>query len=158
MIESFGIEVSAVPIDTTGAAVTGDRYNLKYFGKIGWLISQGAWAGGTPAVTLQQHTAATAGTSKALAFTKYWTQVSLTGTVWTETAVVSNTYNLAAVANTMNWVEVDAEMLDGFGGYSYASLNIATPGANADLICVVAFLGDPRYAGAPATHLPNAKV
>lgn len=155
-VETNAIEVSAVPIDTSGAAVTGDRYNLKHYGKIVWIISQGAWAGGTPAVTLQQHDAASSGNSTALGFTKRWTKVALTGTVFTETAVSSNTFNLPAVANTINVIEVNAEDLT--DGYNYASLNIATPGSNADLISVVAILGDPSYAGAPGSHLPDPKV
>lgn len=155
-VETNAIEVSAVPIDTSGAGVTGDRYNLKHYGKITWIIQQGAWAGGTPAVTLQQHDAATGGNSTALGFTKRWTKVALTGTVFTETTVSSNTFNLPAVANTINVVEVNAEDLT--DGYNFASLNIATPGSNADLICVTTILGDPDYSGAPGSHLPNPKV
>ena len=45
------IEVSNVPIDTTGAARTGDYYSLKGADGIVFVIAQGAWAGGTPAGT-----------------------------------------------------------------------------------------------------------
>lgn len=155
LVESLGIAVSTPPLDTTGAAVTGDRFNLKFYGKISFILIQGSWAGGTPAVTLQQHDAVTAGNSKALGFTKYWTDVALTGGTKAEVAVVSDTYNLTTTNNTFNVIEVDAEKLDTDNDFVYASLNVASPGANADLICVVAILGDPRYSGDPAVHLPD---
>lgn len=157
LVETLGIEVSGVPIDTNGAAHTGDRYNLKHYGKIGFLIVQGAWAGGTPAVTLQQHDAATAGNSKALSFRKRWTKVALTGANWTEQAVASDTFNLAATPASMTFVEVDAEELDTDNNYGYVSVNVASPGANADLLCVVALLDGARYMGA-ANTLPDPKV
>lgn len=157
-VESHCIEQSAVPVDTTGAAVTGDRFNLAKYGKITWIINQGAWAGGTPAVTLQQHDAASSGNSKAISFTEYWSKVGLTGTVFAKTAVSNDTFNLTATANTITVIEVDTEKLDTANGYVYASLNIATPGANADLIQVTAILSDPRYQGDPAVELANPKV
>jgi hypothetical protein len=157
MVETMGIEVSGVPVDSTGAAQTGDRYNLKYYGKITFIIAQGAWGAGTPAVTLQQHTAATAGTSKALSFTKRWTKVAITGSAFTEVAVVSDTFTLPATANTMNVLEVDAEQLDQENGYVFASVNIASPGVSLSLVSVLAVLGDVRYASAPS-QLPDPKV
>jgi hypothetical protein len=158
LVEVLGIEVAAVPLDTTGAAVAGDWFNLKYYGKVAFVIMQGAWAGGTPAVTLEQATSAAGAGAKALAFTKRWSKVALTGTVFAETAVTSDTFNLPATANTVTVVEVDAEELDTDNGFTYVHIAVASPGANADLIAVLALLGDPRYSGAPATHLPDAKV
>lgn len=144
--ENAAIEVGAVPIDTTGAAVTGDRVSLANYGHVTVIIQQGAWAGGTPAVTLKQHTAASAGTTSALAFTEYWSQTGLTGTGYTRTAVTSNTFNLTATANVTTVIEVDAATLS--SDSEYFSCNIASPGANADLICVMYVLSQPRYAQA----------
>lgn len=157
-VETHAIEVSTVPIDSTGAAQAGDWYNLKYYGKIVFIIAQGAWAGGTPAVTLEQATSAAGAGAKAVAFTKRWTKVALTGTVFAETAVTANTFNLPATANTINVLEVNAEDLDVTGGFNFVHVAIASPGAAADLIAVVVILGDARYMGAPGTHLPDPKV
>ncbi len=155
ILETLAVEVSNVPIDTTGAAVTGDYYNLKLYRRILFVIAQGAWAGGTPAVTLSQATSAAGDGAKALAFTKKYTKVALTGTTWVEAAVTSNTFNLTAVANTMTAIEVSADELDADNEFDFVSLNIATPGANADLIAVFAVLGDPRF---PQETLNDPKV
>jgi hypothetical protein len=148
LIDNYGIEVAAVPVNTTGAAVTGDYYSLKNYNHVTFIITQGAWAGGTPAVTLKQASAVAGTGEKALAFDKYWSKVALTGTTYTETAVSSNTFNLTATANTVTVIEVDAASLDVSNGFDCVRLDIASPGANADLIAVVAILGGPRFAQA----------
>lgn len=155
LVHNAAIEVAAVPIDTTGAAVTGDYFSLKNFNHLTLIISQGAWAGGTPAVTLKQATDVAGTSEKALSFTKRWTKVALTGTTFTETTVSSDTFNLPATANTINVLEIDASMLDVDNGFDCVRLNIASPGANADLICVVAILSQPRY---PQNLVQDAKV
>jgi hypothetical protein len=155
LVDNCGIEVAAVPVDTTGAAVSGDYYSLKNYNHITFIICQGAWAGGTPAVTLKQATAVAGTGEKALSFTKYWSKVAITGTTFTETTVSSDTFNLTATANTVTVIEVDAATLDVSGGFDCVRVNIASPGSNADLIAVVAILGGPRFAQAV---LPDAKV
>lgn len=145
LIEQLGLECAAVPIDTTGAAVTGDYYCLKYYNHITFIIQQGAWAGGTPAVTLKQATAVAGTGEKALSFLYYWSQVALTGTGYTRTAVTSDTFNLTATANTTTILEVEASDLDLANGFDCVRVGIATPGSNADLIAVFAILSQPRY-------------
>ncbi len=144
--EIAGLEYGAVPIDTTGAAVTGDRVNLQKYGHVTVIIMQGAWAGGTPAVTLKQHTAATGGTTTALGFTDYWSQVGLTGTGYSKTTVSSDTFDLTATANTITVIEVSAASLT--TDSPWFSCNIASPDANTDLICVFYVLRQARYAQA----------
>jgi len=157
LIERMALEVSTAPIDTTGAAIVGDFYNLEKYRNILWLIQQGAWAGGTPAVTLRQATTAAGGSAKALSFTKHWTKL-IAGTVWTEVAVTSDTFNLGSVAATVVAVEINAEDLDTNNDFQYVSLDVASPGANADLISIATMLGDPRYSGDPEDQLPDPKV
>jgi len=155
--EQAAIEVGAVPIDTTGAAVTGDYFSMKNYGRLAIIIYQGAWAGGTPAVTLKQATDVgnSASDEKALGFSWMWTKTGLTGTTFTKTAVTSNTFNLTATANTITVIEVNAETLDADNDFDCVRVNIATPGSNADLICV-AYIGlDPRY---PQALPPDPKV
>lgn len=157
-VEGNAIEAFAIPLDTTGAAVAGDWYNMKHYGTAVFIIQQGAWAGGTPAVTLEQATSAAGAGAKALAFTKRFTKVAITGAGLVETAVVSNTFNLPNTPNTMNVLEVNAEELDTEGGFTYVHVAIASPGAFGDLIAGIAILSQPRYSGAPGTQLPDPKV
>lgn len=149
------IEVSSVPIDTTGAARTGDYYSLKDYQGVVFVIAQGAWAGGTPAVTLKQATAVAGTGAKALSFTEKYSKVALTGGVNVLAAVASDTFNLTATANRIEMIEVSAADLDRAGGYDCVGIDVASPGANADLICVLAILCGPRYQGDPAL-IPNA--
>jgi hypothetical protein len=151
------IEVSNVPIDTNGAARTGDYYSLKDFQGIVFIISQGAWAGGTPAVTLKQATTVAGAGAKALGFTEKYSKVVLTGTVNVLAAVTSDTFNLAATANRVEMIEVSAADLDRAGGYDCVGLDVASPGANADLIAILTILYGGRYQGDPAI-LSDAKV
>ncbi len=151
------LEVSNVPIDSTGAGRTGDYYSLKDFQGIVFWIQQGAWAGGTPAVTLKQATAVAGTGAKALGFSEKYSKVGLTGTVNVLGAVTSDTFNLTVAANRMELIEVSAADLDRANGYDCVGLDIATPGANADLVTVLAILYGPRYAGDPAI-LPDPKV
>lgn len=155
LVENAAIEVAAVPIDTTGAAVDGDYVSLKNYGHLTIIIAQGAWAGGTPAVTLNQATAVAGTGAKALGFDYRWTKVAISGTTFTKTAVTSDTFDLPAVANTINVIEIDASDLDVANGFDCVSLQIESPGANADLISAFYILSQPRYAQAT---LPDPKV
>lgn len=148
LVENAAIEIGAVPIDTTGAAVTGDYVSMKGFDHLTIIISQGAWAGGTPAVTLKQATAVAGTSAKALGFSWRWTKVALTGTTYTKTAVTSDTFNLPSTANTINVIEIDAASLDSDGGFDCVGVDIASPGANADLIAVTYILSEPRFSQA----------
>lgn len=157
LVENCAIEVGAVPVDTTGAAVTGDYVSLKNYAHLTVIITQGAWAGGTPAVTMKQATdvANSASDEKALEIDYYWTKTGLTGTTWTRTAITSDTFNLTATANTITVLEIDASDLDSDGGFDCCRVGIASPGANADLIAVVYILSQPRFAQA---QIPDSKV
>lgn len=153
------IEVSAVPVNTTGAGQTCDYYSLKGAEGIVFVIAQGAWAGGTPAVTVKQATdvANSLSDEKAVAFTKKFSKVALTGTVNVAAAVTSNTFNLPNTANTITMIEISAEDLDVANGFDCVRLDIASPGSNTDLICVMAILYGLRYPNDP-TALYDPKV
>lgn len=155
LVEHMGIENGVLPKDITGAAQTGDYVSLKNYARCTVIIQQGAWAGGTPAVTLLQASDVAATGEKALGFTTRWTKVALTGTTFVETAVTANTFNLPAVANTMNVIEVEAHSLDTNNGFDCFRVHVATPGANADLLCVTYILHGARYQQAV---MPDAKV
>ena len=145
LVENAKIVVGAVPIDTTGAAVTGDYVSMKGYTHLTIVIMQGAWAGGTPAVTLKQATDVAGTGEKALSFSYYWAGTALTDDQYAKTTVSSDTYNLAATANKVNVIEVDASSLDADNGFDCVRLGIASPGANADLIAVLYVLTGTRY-------------
>lgn len=157
LTEMMFIDCATVPSDITGAAVTGDYYSMRNYSKIVFLIQQGAWAGGTPAVTLVQTTDVTNSLSdaKALTLLEYQSKVALTGTTWTTTAVTSNTFNLTATANTLTVIEVDAASLDADNNFDCVRLAIGTPGTNTDLLCVMVLGYGCSY---PQTDPPNAKI
>lgn len=154
-VEKSGIEVAVVPKDITGAVQNGQYISLKNYNHLTIVIIQGAWAGGTPAVTLGQATAIAGTGAKALAMNNYWQKAGLTASVFAKTAVVANTFNLPATANTVTVIEVDGEELDVANGFDCARVSIASPGANADLLAVLYFLKEPRYNG---SVLPDAKI
>lgn len=144
-IESNKIVVGAVPIDTTGAAVTGDYVCMKGYSHLTVVIMKGAWAGGTPAVTLKQATDVAATGEKALGFTKQFSGTALTADTLTSNTVSSDTFSLSATANVYHVIEVDASSLDVDGGFDCVRVGIATPGSNADLIAVLYILSGARY-------------
>lgn len=141
---------AAVPIDTTGAAVAGDFVSMKQHKRLMVVIMQGAWAGGTPAVTLKQASDAAGTGEKALSFTEYWQGTALTDSILARTAVSSDTFNLAATANLFTVIEIHRNDLDMDNGFTHVRVGIASPGANADLVAVLYILGDPDFAGGPA--------
>ncbi len=144
--------VGAVPLDTNAAAVTGDYVKMAHYAKLAIVIMQGAWAGGTPAVTVKQATSAAAAGEKALSFDRYWQGTALTVDTLTKTAVVSDTFNLPATANTYTIIEIDSQDLDIANSFTYVRVGIASPGSNADLIAVMYFLYQGTYAAKPETQ------
>lgn len=155
LVDSAGLEAGGVPVDITGAGMAGDYMSLKLFGHLTILLFQGAWAGGTPACTLKQATDVAGTGEKALAFLERWHKVALVDAAWTKVAVVANTFNLPAVANTMHALEIDADELDADNDFDCVRFDVASPGVNADLLSAAYILGRPRYS---QESIPDAKV
>lgn len=155
-VEDHKIVQIAVPVNTTGAAVAGTYVNMAGYEHLTIVIAQGAWAGGTPAVTLLQAQDVSATGEKALGFSKYFSG-SLTNDTLVSNTVSGNTYNLSATANSLNVIEVDASSLDVDNGFKAVKLAIASPGSNNDLICCLGILSNARYPGV-VTPAPSALV
>lgn len=149
-LSSFGVHTAIQPHDATGAASNGAYFSLKYAEEVIFLISKGAWAGGTPAVTLEQATSIAGTTSKALGFTQAWTKGSAAADLWVPVVVAANTFNLVATPNTLAAVEVSAQMLDKNNAYTCVRIIVGTPGANADLVSCVAIFRGERYENDPS--------
>lgn len=154
LLERLRVIPAFVPIDTTGAGQDGDWVNLKFYRRALVVIQQGAWAGGTPAVTFEQATDNAASGAKTLGYTERWDGTALTDDILAKTTVSSNTSNLANAANGLMLVEFHAQDLDIANGFTHFRVRVASPGANADLIAGFYILGDPAYEGLPST-LPS---
>lgn len=156
VVEYMGFETAVAPKDITGAAQVGDWISLRNYSHATIVLIQGAWAGGTPAVTLSQALDVTGATPKALSFNRRWSKIGLgAGSTFASLAVTSDTFNLSAIANTITIIEVDGDDLDVTNGYDCLAVNVASPGANADLLTVLYVLSGARYSQAV---MPDAKV
>ncbi len=155
LIEQVIPETVAVPVNTTGAAQNTTWLSVKDFRRLVFLISQGAWAGGTPAVTLQQAQDSSGTNAKTLAFTTMFQKLNSAAS-WTQNAVASNTFNLPNQANTTTYVEIKDDDLDTNNGFAYVQLQVASPGANADLISIIALCWNQRFGQVPPNVDPKA--
>lgn len=154
LLEQIRCVPAFVPIDTTGAAQTGDWVNLKHYRRILVVIQQGAWAGGTPALTFEQAQDNADTGAKALSYTEKWSHTGLSSDTLAKATVSSDTSNLPATANTITLVEFHAQDLDLANGFTHIRVKTASPGSNADLIAAFYILGNPAYAALPST-LPS---
>lgn len=155
LVETLGVEAGLAPKDITGAAQTATYISLKNFDGVMVLFHQGAWAGGTPAVTFDQATAIAGTGAKALTIRAFYQKPAVTAGVWTRTAVGASTFNLPATANTVTVVEFDESDLDASGDFDCLQAKVASPGANADLLSISYLLRGPKY---PQAILSDAKV
>src|SRR4051812_27973674 len=112
LLERLRVIPAFVPIDTTGAVQNGDWVSLKFHRRCLFVIQQGAWAGGTPAVTFSQAKDNAGTGAKALSYVERWDATALTNDLPARAAVTSDTSNLANAANGLMLVEFHAQDLD----------------------------------------------
>lgn len=143
VVEQFLPIWACAPNNYTGAANTVQYASLKGYERIGILITTGAWAGGTAAVTMNQATAVAGTGAKALAIPFNWTSTSTSATV-TKNTVVSNTFNLDT-ANKLYWLEFVQSDLDVANNFTCVGVSIASPGGNNDYYSVTYFGCYPKY-------------
>jgi hypothetical protein len=134
---------AAEPKNYTGAAITKKYVSLKNYTRLTIIIQTGAWAGGTAAVTLAQATAVAGTGTKALA-SALSTTMKPRRERWSQPPLRRNTFNIGT-ANKLYVIEVDAEKLDVNNGFDCVSVDIASPGANADFYGVQYVLSGARY-------------
>lgn len=154
LVDNIKFVTATVPKNYSGAAGTNTWISMKNYNHCTINIQAGAWAGGSAAVTVNQATAVAGTSQKALAFTSQWTNIADTTTdALVQTAVTSNTFNLNT-ANCMYVIEIDAASLDVTNAFDCLSVQVASPGTNADLYSIIYLLSSPRYAQAtPPTAL-----
>lgn len=144
LAEEMKLIWAAEPKNYTGAAVTKKYVNMGNYGKLTIMIQTGAWAAGTAAVTIKQTTDGVSAGVKAVSFAWQHNDEATSGTL-VKTAVTSDTFNLTT-ALKLYVIEIQASDLDTNNGFKYASIDIASPGSNADFYGVTYLLSEPRYA------------
>lgn len=154
----FDISTGIVPVDSQTAAMTGKRVSLKNAGGVTIVVFKAAGtANDDPVLDLQQHTAASGGTTADLDIIDHYyikQEATLDGDeTWTrvtQTAASEVTLNSTSAESQMIVViEVDARSLS--DGYDYVSLDIADTGsAGAQLISCLYLLRDLAVQRTPA--------
>lgn len=153
----FDISIGWAPVDTQSAAITGKRVSLKNASGITFLVNKAAGtANDDPTFDVQQHTAASGGTTADLdVITKYYIKQETTldgDETWTEVT------QAAASEVTLNSTSAETEMLVAIyvhasqltAGYDYVSLNCADTGsAGAQLASCIYILHDLAVMRAP---------
>jgi len=157
MFETLHPVQAFVPIDTTGAGQDGDWVHFHNYRQCMIILSQGAWAAGTSAVTVEQakDNSDSGSVAKALPIEFMYRGTALTDDTYAKTAITSNTFLLPNTANTITFLVVKAGDLDQMNGFTHIRVRTATPGASADLLSGLYIFGDPAIA-APAENLASA--
>ncbi|MDQ1248226.1 MAG: hypothetical protein QG597_2598, partial [Actinomycetota bacterium] len=156
----YDVSVGAAPVDLSAAAVTGKRVSLRHASGVTILVVKGAGtAGDDPTITLQEHTAASGGTSQNLAAIDHYYLKNATALAGTETWARKTQTAAATIADPggagtsaesqqILAIEVRGEQLS--AGYAYLSVNVGDVGANAQLGAVIYLLHDLTTQRAPA--------
>lgn len=131
----FNVSVGAVPTDAVAGAITGNRVRLKDAGGVSFIVVATGASTDILDLDLQEHNAATGGTSQDLdIITKYYYQSETTldgDETWTEgsQSAASEITNVGAASEeTLVVVEVRSEQLS--DGYEWVSLNVPDLGTN----------------------------
>lgn len=145
----FDVASGIVPVDLAAGANTGHRVHMRNYESLAVVFYKTAVSAGTDTVTLtlQEHSAATAGTSQNLAAitTAYVkSETALDGDeAWTEvTQAAAATLALAgatyAATQLIAVFEVEAPSLS--AGFEWLSVNIADPGAGGTMVGSVLYI------------------
>lgn len=138
----FDIGSAFSPVDfNTSDAATGHRVHMRHWESIAFVLYKGAGtAGADPVVTVQEHNAATGGTSQNLAvITEFYskTETTLDGDeTWARTtqaaAATANMGLTTAEEEGIHVLQFEAPQLS--AGFEWISCNIAATVANAQLV------------------------
>lgn len=141
----FDISVGAVPTDAVAGAITGKRVSLRNAGGCTIVVVTTGASTDITDVDLQQHTAASGGTTADLDIIDHYyykSETTLDGDeTWTratQTAASEITNVGAASEELLLVIEVDARSLS--DGYDYISLDIPDLGTNGTRHCAILYL------------------
>lgn len=140
---------AVAPKDYSGATATEKYVSLKNYGMCYIWIQTGAWGGGTAAVTVTQASAVAGTDAKSLAFDHYYSDTG-TSNLLAKVSSTSATFDLG-VASKQYVIPIDPGQLDGSSigtasPFDCISVQVASPGVNADLYSAVYVLTNPRNA------------
>jgi hypothetical protein len=155
LAEKKGLK-QVVLASVTGTPVVGARVPMKDLKRVAFVVQVAAAASAVLSATLQQHNAASAGTSKDLSVANnYYHKVdaatSFTKVVPVAAAATYNLFTIADVDVATFVFEVLQEDLDVNGNFNFVSLNV-TGDATARVVGVLA-VGDAEYCPAYALSL-----
>jgi hypothetical protein len=133
LLEEKNIKKVMDPVDLNTAAITGARISLAKGDKVAVLLAMGASVGATVQVTLNQHTAASGGTSKVLTVANPYFHKAGAATEFTKVEPsAASMFDISSVfaANAGVVVfEISGDQLDTDNGYAHFSVDIADSGA-----------------------------
>lgn len=131
----FNVSVGAVPTDAVAGAITGNRIHMKDCGGVSFIVIATGASTDILDLDLQEHNAASGGTSQDLdIITKYYYQSETTldgDETWTEgsQSAASEITNVGAASEeTLVVVEVRSEQLS--DDFEWVSLNVPDLGTN----------------------------
>jgi hypothetical protein len=131
----INVSVGAVPTDAVAGAITGNRVHLKDAGGVTFIVVAAAGSTDILDLDLQEHNAATGGTSQDLdivTLAYYQSEATLDGdetwTEWSQSAASEITNIGAASEQQLVVVEVGASQLS--DGFEWVSLNVPDLGTN----------------------------
>lgn len=155
LMEKQNIKQVMAPVDMNTAAITGARIGLKTGDRVAVVLAMGDSTSATVTATLNQHTAASAGSSKVLSVANPYYHKVDAATTFTKVVpgAAASSFDVSSLfANDPGTVvfEILAEQLDVDGGYAWFSVDFADSAA--------AKLGAAIYVVSDCRHLPAYSV
>lgn len=149
LMEKQNIKMAHLPVDMNTAAITGARIKLDSGDRVAIVMQMGDSTGASVVATLQQHNAASAGTSKNLSVDNPYYHKVAAATSFTKVVPGSAAaaYDVSALFGNDEGVlvlEVLGEQLDVNNGFYWASVDFADSGA-AKLLATAYILSDLRF-------------
>lgn len=155
LLEKLNAAIGLVPVDLNTGANTGLRISMKGVKRITFVVAMGASTAAVTDFTLQQHNAASAGTTKVVATTNPYYHKTSAATVFTKVVPGSAVSNIVPTAfaslGGLIVFELLAEDLDVENDFAWCSLDIAdSTAAKLGTIVAIAHYVDkkPAYASA----------
>lgn len=149
LMEKSNLKQAFLPVDLNTAAVTGNRIKLDKGDRVAVVLSMGDSTAAVVQVTLRQHNAASAGTSKDLTsdnpyYTKKGAETAFTKVVPSSAAALIDVSTQFAGDEGLLVAEILAEQLDINNGFYWFSIDVADSTA-AKLGAAVYILRDCRH-------------
>lgn len=128
LMEAHNIKQVGVPVDMNTAAITGARIKMSKGDRLAIILSMSDSTAAVVTFDLDQHTAASGGTSKALSVANpyFHKKAALTSFTKVEPTSAADTYDVSSIFSDDEGVvvfEVLGEDLDVNGGFAYVSVN-----------------------------------